>query len=410
MSSLTIAVVSDLHIGQSVRSKDLCPYNNTQHVDEKYLEKFSRFVQTENIKANYLVIPGDITGKAHPEEFKLASDAIVKIGIALGVPEEKILFVPGNHDKDWNALPPDEDDTTGVRTKQMYAPLTNSDWLFERILRRSPYYMLSDPFAIWEFNDLIVVGYNSAQHDNRDQKVHHGLITNESLNTLDSALQKLALDSQKIKIFLVHHHPIQYSDHIPDVPDFSVMTNSENLLTLLGKFRFDLLLHGHKHKPHFNTQSLNLNSPLAILGAGSFSCQLDVSYNGHASNQFHLVEIMGRDNESECIYGLLRNWSYLSGHGWKPSKQHDGIWHRIGFGTYVTRPVLKRTLIPRIQAEFNTADYVKWDDLASKDDTLGYLPPDEVITLFREIGMELKVEFLGETPDTAILLRPKRGN
>jgi len=289
MTRLTLAVISDLHIGHSARSKDLSPHADAKQIDEKYLSTFIDFVRKEHIKADYLIIPGDITGRAIPEEFKLASETIVNIAAAMGVPDEKILFVPGNHDKDWNALPPGEVDTTGVRSAQMYAPLKHQDWIFERILRRSPYYMLSDPcMAIWDFDDLVVVGYNSAQHDNGNTPIHHGLVTNDSLAWLDAELQTRDLGAEKVKVFLVHHHPLQYSDHIPDVADFSVMTNAENLLKLLCKFKFDLVVHGHKHMPHFNTQMININLPLAILGAGSFSSQLDVSYNGHTSNQFHL--------------------------------------------------------------------------------------------------------------------------
>lgn len=407
MAKLTLAVISDLHIGHGARSKDLSPHFDAKQIDEKYLSTFIEFVRKEHIKANYLIIPGDITERAIPAEFKLASETIVKIAAAMEVPEGKILFVPGNHDKDWNALPLGEVDTTGVRAAQMYASLKNQDWIFERILRQSPYYMLSDPcMAIWDFDDMVVVGYNSAQHDNRDNPIHHGLVTNESLLWLDAKLQTLDLGAQKVKVFLVHHHPVQYSDHIPDVPDFSVMTNAENLLRLLCKFKFDLVVHGHKHMPHFNTQMININLPLAILGAGSFSYQLEISYNGHTGNQFHLLELADRDNESGCICGLLRNWSYLSGHGWKPSEKMHGIGvpHKIGFGMYTTPIMLKNILKPKIQSLLNKHNYAKWIDLVGQDEKLKYLQPEAIETVLREIGRELNVDYWGEKPDVAILL------
>lgn len=411
MANLKIAIISDLHIGHGVRSKDLCPHADTNRIDEKYLSKFLDFVKAEHIQANYLVIPGDITGKAHPEEFRLASEVLLQIGAALGVPEEKILFVPGNHDKNWNAIPPGESDATGVFAKQMYAPLQHDAWIFERAMRRSPHYMLSDNcLGIWTFDDLILVGYNSSHHDDRNAKVHHGLITESSLQWLDTQLQAMDLPKQKVKVFLVHHHPIQYSDHIPDVPDFSVMTNAENLLNLLNKFKFDLLLHGHKHMPHFKTQITNSSFPLVILGAGSFSYQLEWAYNQHASNQFHLLEIEGRDEDEECIFGLLRNWSYLSGHGWKASQKHDGILHQLGFGTYTSSAVLKKTLLPKIQALSQKTDYVRWHDLVSQENKLSYIHPECVMRLLKEIGGEIGAECHGEIPNTAILLLPRKAS
>ncbi|WP_435627608.1 metallophosphoesterase family protein [Candidatus Ferrigenium straubiae] len=411
MTNLKIAIISDLHIGHGVRSKDLSPHADTNGIDEKYLLKFLEFVKSKNIQANYLVIPGDITGKAHPDEFKLASKVILQIGTALGVPEEKILFVPGNHDKNWDAKPAGENDTTGFYAKQMYAPLQHEDWFFEHTMRRSPHHMLSDNcLGVWTFEDLILVGYNSSNHDDRNTKVHHGLITESSLQWLDAQLQTMDLAKQKLKVFLVHHHPIQYSDHIPDTPDFSVMTNAENLLNLLTKFKFDLLLHGHKHMPHFKTQITNSSFPLVILGAGSFSYQLELTYNQHASNQFHLLEIEGRDDEEECIFGLLRNWAYLSGHGWKASQKHDGILHQLGFGTYASPTILKKNLVQKIQTLFQKTDYVRWLDLVTQESKLGYIHPDCVMLLLKEISAEIGVECHGEIPDNAILLLPRKAN
>lgn len=404
MINLQLAIISDLHVGKTARSQDFCPYEGIC-IDEQYLDKFCRFVEREKLKANYLLIPGDITGKAHPSEFKLASTIILEIASALSVPEEKILFVPGNHDKDWGVLPSGETDLSGVRNTQMYAPLRHNEWLFEKILNRSSSQMFTENCtAIWEFDDLIVVGYNSSWHDNRNQEIHHGLIKSSSLEWLDQKLQELDSNPLKVRVFLVHHHPIQYSNPIPDLPDFSIMTNAENLLKLLNKYKFDLLLHGHKHVPHLTTQSINSGFPLVILGAGSFSSQLEWSYNGHASNLFHLINIDARNSSSECISGLLQSWSYYSGQQWKPSTSHGGILHKIGFGSHTTHMALKKQLEPKIRLGFQSSNYVKWEDLVKEDRQLMYLPPDLVVALLKEIGNEINATYFGDGPENALLL------
>lgn len=408
MANLKLAVISDLHIGYGARSKDLSPHADSNTVDEKYLSKFIKFLQTQSIRADYLIIPGDITGKAHPEEFQLASEVILNIAKGLGVREENILFVPGNHDKNWSVMPPGGRDSTGVLEAQMYAPLKHDAWIFERALRRSPHYMLSDNgLGIWEFENLILVGYNSSRHDNSSASVHHGLVSQESLQWLDAELQSKNLTAGKVKIFLVHHHPVLYSDPFPDEPDFSAMTNAENLLNLLHKYNFDLLLHGHKHMPHFRTLIENSSFPLVVLGAGSFSSLLGMPYHGHVSNQFHLLEIDGRDEEEGCIYGLLRNWSYLSGHGWKASQKHDGILDQIGFGVYTSPPALKRDLLPKINSRLKTIDYVRWTDMVSQEQRLSHIHPDCVMRLLQEIASEIGVELMGNNPGDAILLAPR---
>lgn len=409
MPKINLAVISDLHIGYGARSREFCPHEDATQVDEGYLSKFLQFVESNDIKADYLIVPGDITGKAAPLEFSLASETIISIAKALGVSEEKILFVPGNHDKDWSVQPQAVADETGGGAAQMYGALTHDQLIFNGILGRSKSSILSDACAaIWDFDNLIVVGYNSSHHDDANQKPHHGLVSNDALLWLEKELQSFDLGLQKTKVFLVHHHPLQYSNHIPDHPDFSGMTNAENLLTLLEKYKFDLVLHGHKHIPRFTTQSTNSGHPIVILGAGSFSYQLDVSYNGHASNQFHIVEINGRDDENECIVGLLKNWSFLSGHGWMPSKKYLGIEQSKGFGTYTTPAALKKRLKPRVEALFQQRPYVTWMELVAEDNCLKYLSQDVVEGVLSKIAGDLGVKCMGELGERILLaIRPK---
>ncbi len=411
MQKLRLAVISDLHIGKTARAKDLCPHADYIGVDEKYVNKFIDFINSENIKADYLIIPGDITGRADPLEFELASNVIIQIGNALNIPEEKFIFVPGNHDKDWNVLRPGEEDSTGVRTAQMYQSIKHDKWIFNRILERSDHCMLSENcLAIWKFDDLVVVGCNSSWHDNGNSRIHHGLVKEDSLSWLDRELTKIDSLNQKIKVFLVHHHPIQYSNHIPDQSDHSIMTNAGNLLDLLNKYKFDMLLHGHKHVPHFRGEVVNSGFPLIILGAGSFSCQLDYSYSGHASNLFHLLEVDGRDEKTNCISGCLKNWSFLCGHGWQPSSKHDGIISKIGFGTHTTPNEIKHKLLPIIQRILKKYDFVKWADLVDEIPEYEYLHPERISEVLKEIGADLNLDYFGSEPENAILLSPKGGD
>lgn len=409
MHKLYLAIISDLHIGRTARAKELCPHSDHKGIDEKYIKKFFKFIDEEGIKADYLILPGDITGKADPLEFELASTLITKIGDKLGLPDSKILFVPGNHDKDWSIFTPNEEDRTGVRAAQAYQSLKNENWIFDQILSGSDGDMLSEScFTIWDFEDLIVVGYNSSSHDEPDASPHYGLIREDSLALISRKLTDIDQLNKKIKIFLVHHHPIQYSNHIPDRPDHSIMTNSGNLMKLLRNYKFDLLLHGHKHIPHFTPQVIDSAFPLVIFGAGSFSSQLDYTYIGHANNLFHLLEIDGRDDETDCITGYLNNWSFLTGHGWKPSRESDGIMPKVGFGAHKNQNEMVKTLTPLICDSLQNSNYVKWKDLIHKAPKLAYLSPERISSLLKEIGQEQNLECLGNEPENFLLLRSEK--
>jgi len=131
--------------------------------------------------------------------------------------------------------------------------------------------LLVDPhFAIWSFHDLVVVGYNSSHHDDPKQQ-HHGLMTEAHCCT--------AICSEGTHL---HGRPtapvpraspsIQYSDPTPE-PDLSLMVNAEQLQELLREFRFDILVHGHKHLPRFTTQSFDGSPDIAILCSGVSLCK-----------------------------------------------------------------------------------------------------------------------------------------
>ena len=242
MSKLRIAIISDLHIGRTARSKELCPHDDYKGSNEASLQGFSEFIKKERIEPHYLIIPGDITDRGDPLEFKLASETITRIGNILNIQEEKLLFVPGNHDQNWSALSQNGEDHSGIEAAHMYQSLEQDDLIFRNILRRSSHCMLSENCqAIWKFNDLFVVGYNSSWHLRKESENYYGLVKQNSLDWLEEQLMQIDQLEPRIKIFLVHHHPIQYSNHIPDQPDFSIMTNAENLMKLLSRgFNFEV--------------------------------------------------------------------------------------------------------------------------------------------------------------------------
>ncbi len=406
MTPVNIIILSDLHVGKGARAGDMCPYENNNAVDGDYIKTFINFLNDKQIHAKYLIISGDICHEAQPDEFKLASSLIINIAKRLNIPKGNIFIVPGNHDVDWSIIKNYPDDKSGVRTKQMYDPIKNKECIFNKIFRQGKPFMLEQPFfTIWEDTDILVVGYNSSWHDGPKEQVHHGLFANDSSKEIEKFLCNIDFSQGKIKIFLVHHHPLQYSDPLPNLPDFSTMTNSENLLTLLRKYQFDMLIHGHKHSPRFSTVTTNSGFPLVVLCSGSFSCLLDTRWSGYVNNQFHIVEIRGRDNEDKCIYGTVDSFTYLSGHGWIPSKVHNGIVHRNYFGKYLNPEKLKEFLAPIIQEGLKLKDYIKWNNIVTNHSNLKYLQQDLLENILHELSPKLGFDLHGEFPDNLIILK-----
>lgn len=409
MKKLKLAVISDIHAGEGARAKDLCPANapgRDTKPDDKYMEKFLGFLKTKNLKADYLILPGDVTHRAKPDEVKIASEFIGEVCTALDVKLENVVFVPGNHDVDWSVFDPT--DTTGVRRAQRYVPIRSELFRFNAIAARGKGSLFDTPhFTIWSDGDVLVVGYNSSHHD-EPKKLHHGLVAATHIEEMRQALSKLPFDEEHLRLFLVHHHPLQYDDPTPESPDSSIMVNAEQLQAFLREFRFDFLVHGHRHLPRFTTHSLNGSPEVAILCSGSFSVEIDTRWTGTISNQFHLIAVEGRDLEEHLIMGRVESWSYNYVRGWVESDAaHDGIPHVEPFGTYIRPEKLKLLLRPVLEARFAKEEYVEWVSVLDKEPRLRHLRPEVVLRVLAELAPLVGFRRHHDLPEKMVLLKNK---
>jgi UDP-2,3-diacylglucosamine pyrophosphatase LpxH len=394
---IALAVISDLHVGAGARSKDFSPDPDHAARDDAYRDSFLNFVKNNNLRADYLVVPGDVSHRGAPQEFQLASAIIEDCARALHVAPASIVFVPGNHDADWTVF--QAPDTTGFRQGQKFAPLQNPQWLFEKIMGNANRHLLkdNDSYSAWEYDNFLAVGYNSAWDDKPGVPVHHGFISNSHLDALERHLTSLDLGPHRLRLFIVHHHPVVYSDPLPNEPDFSAMTNAPRLLSILRDHHFDLLIHGHRHSPVFQTIAVDSQFPIAILSAGSFSAELDGRWSGLVNNQFHIIRIEGRDKQDDCIFGNVCSWTYLAQHGWLPSKPHNGIRHVIPFGTYLQPSRFHGTLQRMIKAALGRSDYVSWTALIATTPRFKYLPPQLVYQTLDQLRKQVGFSYIEDS-------------
>src|ERR1043166_6887006 len=165
---LVLGVISDLHVGQAARASDLRPdRDKTGCIEDDYVEQFLTFLDESALKLDYLLLPGDMSHQAVPNEFALASTIVKRIATKLDLPIDRILFVPGNHDVNWTVLKDATEDTTGVFSGLRYAPLTNQELPFFLPANRGKGNLLGKPYvSCWERPEIVVLGYNSSWHDN----------------------------------------------------------------------------------------------------------------------------------------------------------------------------------------------------------------------------------------------------
>jgi len=290
---------------------------------------------------------------------------------------------------------------------QRYEPIGSNQFYFRNLVDLGDGDVLSPPhFITWSFDDLLVVGYNSASHDspNPEDVAHHGLADPKHLDEIRARLNRIGRSDDRLRLFLVHHHPVDFPDPLPGTTDFSLMTNADSLLSLLHECGFDILIHGHKHQPNFVTHTTNTYPQLPILCSGSFSVEIDTQWAGTIDNQFHLVTIDGRAGVENRIAGKVTSWTNNHARGWIPSeKSTSGIHHIIPFGSYVMPRELDSRLEPFISQWLTEHDHILWRQVTAEFQDLEYLPLDSAIAAFRRIAERLDRQTMYQTLQDLIL-------
>lgn len=391
--NISVAVISDLHIGSGAKAKDFSLPGTTGAVIDDYLEEFRRFSAREDIRADYLIVPGDITNSACKLEFDLASERISQVAKCLGVPESKILFCPGNHDADWQTIKA----LSGLAhpeqqiIKSKYFNFHSDDAIFSKNLVAAKGRFDEAPYlVVWEFDDVLICALNTSAFDGPDKKPHCGEVRPDQLVKIDALLGEID-KTEKLKLFIFHHHPTQYLDVTFAGPDFSAMSNAAGLLDILSKYEFDFVIHGHKHIPRFNVEIKDAGHPLNILCAGSFSAELDNKYFEAVGNNFHIVEFHDRCPSSKYVRGAVRTWTHFVGRGWTPSLRRTGVERQQSFGAFLPRAQLIVQLRQELESVFNGSQFVKWSDFVTTNLKFKYFTNETLRASLKDVAKELNL-------------------
>ena len=381
MWPIRIALISDVHAGPLARTTDLDPTSEPKIRDVGYLASFSKMLRDRKIEADYLVLAGDLTSAAAVSEFNAAYASIDNIRKWLNVTKRKTIVVPGNHDVNWDVLKIGTNADKDTWKRARYVPMTgDATRKLPRITAGAKGSLVDPPyFCHWSDGRTIIFGYNSAWHDGPDGKPHHGMFDTDHKPAIESELAKLGAPDDRLRMFVVHHHPLQYSDPVPHKPDFSAMTNANALLALLNRHRFDVMIHGHKHVPNMNFLTMNQVWPLVVVGAGSFSAELPNDWGGLVSNQFHLLTVVDRATGTGSVRGTVKSWAYLAGHGWVPSGAANGAPHEWSFGSKITKDDAIALLVKHASGPIDKTGYWDCSSYVASDLELQYFPSHVMI-------------------------------
>lgn len=410
MSGLRIALVSDLHIGEQAREFDMRPNGKAPYKDHPgYLDYFRKAVSDKALSADMLIVSGDITHAAQPSQFLHAAEVIRQIAEILSVPEGQIIAVPGNHDLNWDVAKLAAEKKEPFWLDYIFSPFRYGTRdagcekeLVSALINEPHFFLHNHPAAdVWCFN--------SAAYDLPDQAPHRGEIRERHRTELAERLTAEYGSSSKdrFRIFVTHHHPKPQPDLYHDIPDFSGMVNGESLLDLLMSFRFDLVLHGHKHRPWCRPFLEVGKDPIVIWCSGSFAQVLGPSYYGSIGNLWHFLEVQGTNDLGHC-FGVVQSWAFAPSQGWLPSRPlHHGIDHITPFGYLADRTSILTLAKDEVRKSLATNQLVKWEDLRSRHSVLQFQPGPVAWSILEELGPELGFRTHGERDSLEQLLLVK---
>jgi len=344
--------LSDLHFGKHVKdgvTREMHRFHDglnsqalSKHVIEEFKAKSSRY--SSDISRIHLVVSGDLTYLGTESEFDLARFSVEEICDGLNIPKERVHFVPGNHDVNWGLSKADP----RKRLDNYIAFLVRfyGEKLFPARYPKIKWpltYLASPPppsdiisFDSDEKAGIVIAGLNSCVYENEQH--HYGFIGDNQLRSLKSMLTDLNPPREWIRIAVIHHHlhPFpEFLDTRGDAPvwlDVSTLRDAGHVERYLERLGFDIVLHGHKHKPLMRETRVRdlqpLESeplPLIVCGAGSVSC---VELEHNVANHYQIIDVtrIPRQPGAEFLRVDWRTMPLDAGAEWFSSK----IWEILG--------------------------------------------------------------------------------
>lgn len=354
-------------------------------------------VAQENIRADFLLCPGDITTHAERAPLVAAWKGLVQLGKALQ--SSMMACATGNHDV--RSRVPGKEGT--------YDPvhdLDNPHDLFENLKLLSPEYPLhvytdginslpnrkrrteyfGTDFVLHEDIHARVIVFNScARHLNDKSVYERGLIAESTLSELREQLNTLPAD--KINIFLCHHHPIQHTQGGTGAYDF--IFRGEELVKCLQAHGDWIIVHGHKHEGRivYASGGSPASAPV-VFSASSLGAIFTQAQINKYRNQFYILEIeLGAKG---CSRGTAHIWNWYTGTGWAKSiDSRIGLIDGNGFGERAHPDDLAEKVAQMVGLES-----MKWDSVRHALPFLVNLTPEGQDDLEKSLKRKHNLIFL----------------
>ncbi|KQS36828.1 metallophosphoesterase [Pedobacter sp. Leaf194] len=356
-----IGIISDLHCHN---------LDNNDKTQESYIltdvevalfqdpnKSFKKFLkENPDINVDILLAPGDFANKCDSEGLKLGWNITKELGKLL----KAQIIIPniGNHDVDSR-------NNFGLGAFHHIKNLSK-DFPFQDPKQND--FFWEKGYIILEQEHIRVVVINTVHNHVDVESAKNGLISQEAINELEVELAKI--DDEKLNIAMCHHNPIEHSHFGSGSKDF--MHNGDELIALLDKFNFDMIIHGHKHDPRIRYAQGGSNPPV-IFSSGSFSAFKTQLLQG-AMNAFHIISF--ETDGGKIGKGIIDTWFFIPTKGWMQGVKNNYFESRVGFGALVDLKTTANEILLWFQQSGER--YCEWTDLLNDFPDLNYVIPSDI--------------------------------
>lgn len=330
---IKLLVLSDIHFGKYAISEEFGSTDaaNGRRMIPSLVEKLEKL----NLKADAMLVAGDLTSVASPKEFKGCITTVEKIAQQVGVPLENVFHTYGNHDVDWRVCNLGKA-ADGILEDKLYHEIAAKQG---SLICRQAESLEAGPVpgsGVYQDTKYTLFVLNSGYFCTADQSHRHGKIGQDQLEWIEGRLKGSPLD-ERWRIAMIHHHPFNYTFPAP-VPDTSCVEEGAELVALFGKYGVDLVVHGHRHHPRvFTSMNEDWTRPVTFCCAGSFAVNAHHRDSGRIPNLFHFVT-MEKRLENGGAFGTVQTFEFSSGDGWRAVREtsETPLDHQKWFGSTAT--------------------------------------------------------------------------
>jgi predicted MPP superfamily phosphohydrolase len=374
--NLKIVVISDLHCHQVAKYPEELAKHGFEKKQESYIltdnqlpisqDPFLSFKELvrklkdrgETLDSDILVNLGDFGNKSCPEGIKKGWEVTNEIAKLTNV--KTVVSTVGNHDVDSRNIF-DSDSFKFIKKLDINIFPTNDK------IQNELYWQ--NGFVITEYDKYRLLIINTVHNHINKTEAEHGLISNESLNLLEEELEKI--NDSKLGIAICHHSPMGHTRIGSNNTD--LMFNGDQLIPLLDKYNFELIMHGHKHDPMIRYGGGSGDSSL-VFSAGSFSAIKDILLP-MGVNTFHIINLEIKGNARST--GIIDTWFFIPTQGWKKNVPNPYFKNRVGFGNSID---IKR----------KSQEILDWFINTANKKQLNYI--NEFIPQFKEIEFLIPID------------------